>query len=158
MEILETWVVCKICKKKYLHGKLGGTGTVTRHMQNVHTAIWGENSEGGEPIGAKQSQLSQSASGGLGNFVYSQKKMRDGLARYIAAAKQPFTFVEDTRFEHFIKEFVNPSYQSVSRNTARNDIQNIFQDTKKALISDFASFNCTIACTSNIWTGINNLG
>ena len=46
----------------------------------------------------------------------------------------------------------------MSRNTIRSDILSVFHQTKKKLIENFSTFNCTIACTSDLWTGCNKTG
>lgn len=32
------------------------------------------------------------------------------MALYIAAAEPPFTFSEDIRLEHFVKNYINPAF------------------------------------------------
>ena len=84
--------------------------------------------------------------------------MREGLAKFICASDMPFTLVEEECFTRFIQTYLQPAYQPISRNTLRSDIQSVFQQTKKKLIEYFSTFNCTIACTSDLWTGCNKTG
>ncbi|KAF7133375.1 hypothetical protein RHSIM_Rhsim09G0159100 [Rhododendron simsii] len=91
------------------------------------------------------------------NFVYSKEKMRHGLALYVAAAEQPFTFGDDIRFEHFVQNCLNPSFVKVSRNSIRSDTKKAHSEVKKDLISELATVGA-IGFTSDMWSGINNRG
>ena len=57
--------------------------------------------------------------------------MRECLAKFICASDMPFTLVEEECFTRFIQTYLQPSYQPISRNTLRIDIQSVFQQTNK---------------------------
>ncbi|KAK1272218.1 hypothetical protein QJS04_geneDACA020942 [Acorus gramineus] len=82
--------------------------------------------------------------------------MREGLSVYIASDEQPFTFAESRRFERFQKRYVNPQYRAVSRNTIRSDIIRVYNEMKNHLIQSFMNIQ-KISCTSDLWTGKNDL-
>ena len=46
----------------------------------------------------------------MGNFSYSNVRMRESLAIYTVAAEWLFTFGADSRFEHFQQNYVNPQF------------------------------------------------
>ncbi|KAF7151268.1 hypothetical protein RHSIM_Rhsim02G0026300 [Rhododendron simsii] len=129
--------VCHYCETNYSSKSNHGVGQHTRHLRTKHEDKIG---------GASDS-----------NFVYSKEKMRHGLALYVAAAEQPFTFGGDIRFEYFVQNFLNPSFAKVSRNSTRSDTKKAYSDVKKELISEFASLGA-IGFTSDMWSGINNRG
>ncbi|KAI8559926.1 hypothetical protein RHMOL_Rhmol04G0214300 [Rhododendron molle] len=123
------------------------TGSTVRHFQNKHKKDLEEGRLG-----------SSGPSGGLSKFQYSKPKMREGLARYVAAAEQPFTFRDDIRFEYFVKNYLNPEFSKVSRNTTRSDCLVAFGKTRKEMITEIKKFDSTISFTSDMWSGINDLG
>ena len=146
---------CNICSFAFSY-KGGGNNTLKRHIINKHKGVWeAGTAEAGGPV---QSKISASTGTSVGTFLYNQKKMREGLARFVCASDMPFTLVEEECFTRFIQQFLQPAYKPISRNTLRSDIQNVFQQTKKKLIEEFSTFNCTIACTSDLWTGCNKTG
>ncbi|XP_026378706.1 zinc finger BED domain-containing protein RICESLEEPER 2-like [Papaver somniferum] len=84
--------------------------------------------------------------------------MREGLAIYVAGAEQPFTFAADARLERWIKNYVQPGFSSVSRNTNRSDVSNVFISQKNLLKTEFHNHVGAISFTSDMWTGVNDLG
>ncbi|RZC84197.1 hypothetical protein C5167_046986 [Papaver somniferum] len=84
--------------------------------------------------------------------------MREGLAIYVAGAEQPFTFAADARLERWIKNYVQPGFSSVSRNTNRSDVSNVFISQKQLLKIEFHNHVGAISFTSDMWTGVNDLG
>ncbi|KAG5557678.1 hypothetical protein RHGRI_007803 [Rhododendron griersonianum] len=107
---LEPRAVCNYCPNTYTCSSNGGVGHIERHLQNKHekfkhTVVGQDSGESGGTVG------------GMSNFVYSQSSMREGLARYVVAAEQPFTFGDDIRFEYFVKHYLQPLFSKVSRNT-----------------------------------------
>ncbi|KAH9650480.1 hypothetical protein KPL70_026399 [Citrus sinensis] len=91
--------VCKYCQFALSAKSNGGTRHLRRHMETCQTKH--------EPQDPTQTQLSQygSRSSGITSFRYSQQHMREGLARYIAAAEQPLTFSEDERLINFLQRY-----------------------------------------------------
>ncbi|KAF7148618.1 hypothetical protein RHSIM_Rhsim03G0138800 [Rhododendron simsii] len=130
--------VCHYCDKNYKCLSNNGVGPHGRHLRKKHADKIGDASDGS-------------------NFVYSKEKMRHGLALYVAAAEQPFTFGDDIRFEYFVKNCLNPSFAKVSRNSTRSDTKKAHSKVKKDLISELASLGA-ISFTSDMWSGINNRG
>ena len=66
----------------------------------------------------------------MDNLSYSNVRMREDLAIYIAIAEQPFTFEADLRFEHLQQNYINPQFRLVSRTTIRSDCFKTFQIQK----------------------------
>ncbi|KAI8534491.1 hypothetical protein RHMOL_Rhmol10G0094100 [Rhododendron molle] len=130
--------VCNYCDKNYKRSSNNGVGPEQRHIRKKHAD---------KIAGASDSS----------NFVYSKEKMRHGLALYVAAAEQPFTFGDDIRFEYFVKNCLNPSFAKVSRNSTRSDTKKAHSKVKKDLISELATVGA-IGFTSDMWSGINNRG
>ncbi|XP_058181412.1 zinc finger BED domain-containing protein RICESLEEPER 2-like [Rhododendron vialii] len=110
--------VCHYCDTYYKCKSNNGVGPHGRHLRSKHADKIGDASDSS-------------------NFVYSKEKMRHGLALYVAAAEQPFTFV--------------------SRNSTRNDTKKAYSEVKKDLISELATVGA-IGFTSDMWSGINNRG
>ncbi|KAF7132238.1 hypothetical protein RHSIM_Rhsim09G0075300 [Rhododendron simsii] len=123
--------VCHYCDKSYKCISNNGVGPHGRHLRKKHADKIGDASDI--------------------NFVYSNEKMRHGLALYVAAAEQPFTFGDDIRFEYFVKNCPNPSFAKVSRNSTRSDMKKAQSKVKKDLISELASLGA-IGFTSDMWS------
>ncbi|XP_026400414.1 zinc finger BED domain-containing protein DAYSLEEPER-like [Papaver somniferum] len=139
--------ICKICKCEFVGDPSAGNSHLKMHMQTKH-------SNGND---ATQSQINVSTSS-ISSFKYSQKSMREGLAIYVAGAEQPFTFAADARLERWIKNYVQPGFSSVSRNTNRSDVSNVFISQKQLLKTEFHNHVGAISFTSDMWTGVNDLG
>ncbi|GAB2270293.1 hypothetical protein Dimus_005196, partial [Dionaea muscipula] len=71
--------ICNLCGVVYSSNSKYGTGHIDRHLKTKHLAEISE----------------ANGDSDLSNFVYSKANMRKGLALYVAAAKQPFTFGDD---------------------------------------------------------------
>lgn len=143
--------VCKHCKTDYKTsnepGINSGTGHLTRHLAKCLPLHLDEN----DP---KQAKIIL-GSAGVGNFTYSQSRMREGLADFIVNSKKPLALDEDEDFEEFIQLYLQPAYKKVSRNTSRTDILKKFDGRKNLLIAEFASHATGISFTSDMWTGCN---
>ena len=140
--------VC-FCKKNLIDASKG-TSHLRRHKSQCEKKL-------GQERGQTQSQLYFSGNGSLEIFYYSHAKMRERLAIYTAAVEQPFTFGTDVRFERFQKNYVNPQFHVVSRNTVRSDCFKVFTAQKNNLKIELDTYKATIACTSNMWQGRNYL-
>ena len=137
--------VCNYCSNHYSCGSSGGTGHIERHLRKKHNDEIGV--DGGDSSGTA-----------VCNFVYTKPQMRHGLALYVAAAEQPFTFGDDIRFEHFMQTSVNPAFCKVSRNTTGADCLKAFIEVRKNLITEIGQLGSTMSFTSDLWSGNNNLG
>ncbi|KAI8550039.1 hypothetical protein RHMOL_Rhmol06G0073200 [Rhododendron molle] len=129
--------VCNYCDKNYKRSSNNGVGPEQRHIRKKHAD---------KIAGASDSS----------NFVYSKEKMRHGLTLYVAAAEQPFTFGDDIRFEYFVKNYLNPSFAKVSRNSTRSDTKKDHSKVKKDLISELATVGA-IGFTSDMWSGCSGV-
>jgi hypothetical protein len=83
--------------------------------------------------------------------------MREELARFMIADELPISFAESRYFTRFVQKALNPQYRPVSRNTCKADMLKVFRRFKDELINQFSTVNFTIACTSDLWTGCNDL-
>ncbi|KAI5353105.1 hypothetical protein L3X38_005997 [Prunus dulcis] len=140
-------VVCIYCKHALTCKTTNGTGHLHRHF-NACLKKNGHNH-------ARQSQLS--ANTGISSFKYSQAKMRVELARFIACAELPFRFAENRCFKRFVQVALQPEFKKVSRNTNRSDVVKLYDEEKKKLINVFSNLKGSIAVTSDMWDGGNNL-
>ena len=129
--------VCNYCSNHYSCGSSGGTGHIERHLRKKHKDEIGV--DGGDSSGTA-----------VCNFVYTKPQMRHGLALYVAAAEQPFTFGDDIRFEHFMQTSVNPAFCKVSRNTTRADCLKAFIEVRKNLITEIGQLGSTMSFTSDL--------
>ena len=68
------------------------------------------------------------------------------------------SYVESDNCTTSIQECLNPAYKPISRKIAKSDMLAYFDSFKTKLIEDFSTLHFTIACTSDMWTGCNNLG
>jgi len=159
----ETRAVCKYYGHDYAFEGGNGTGTITRHLKNLHREIY-DQMMGKAPVGPSnlvQTQISSTASAGgnttLGVWRYDQEVMREELARFMICTEQPLSLAEDRYFTRFVQKALCPQYRPISRNTCKEDMFKVFRRFKKELIAEFASVNFTIACTSDIWTGCNEV-
>ena len=109
------------CQKIFVGANKKGTIHLLRHYRKFLK----EQSRGrdGAPGGSEASSSTP--------FVYSHSRMREGLATYVATAQQPFTMGSCPRFEAFLKQFVNPNYNKVSRHMLRRDCMKIYKKIKK---------------------------
>ncbi|VVA41406.1 Hypothetical predicted protein [Prunus dulcis] len=139
--------VCIYCKHALICKTTNGTGHLHRHF-NACLKKNGHNH-------ARQSQLS--ANTGISSFKYSQAKMRVELARFIACAELPFRFAENRCFKRFVQVALQPEFKKVSRNTNRSDVVKLYDEEKKKLINVFSNLKGSIAVTSDMWDGGNNL-
>ena len=80
--------------KKLLNGSTNGTS----HLKRLVDKCAAKNLSN---VGTSQSQISFTESGDMGNFSYSNVRIREGLAIYTATVEQPFIFGADPRFECF---------------------------------------------------------
>jgi hypothetical protein len=91
-----------------------------------------------QPNDPSQSQLENmmgpSGDNVMNTFVYSQSKMREGLALYIAAFEQPFSFGQDLNFEEFQQTYVNPQFKRVYRNMVKKDTVTLYNEEKKLFL------------------------
>jgi hypothetical protein len=113
---------CNYCGTHYTCVSDTGTGPHGRHLRNKHP----------------DKIVSGESASSLKDFVYTKEKMRDGLAHYVAAAEQPFTFGDDIRFEYFMQNCVNLAFGKVSRNTTRSDTMKAYNEVRKDLICELA--------------------
>ncbi|KAG5531327.1 hypothetical protein RHGRI_026069 [Rhododendron griersonianum] len=135
---------CNYCDKNYSPDSNYGTGNMIKHLTKHH-----------------QDKIGNEHRKDFSNFIYSKAEMRKGLARYVAAAEQPFTFGDDVRFEHFVQQKLNPVFKKVSRNTTRADTLAEFKVDKEQFINEeIAGFprGTSVSFTSDMWSGGNNRG
>ncbi|XP_026459303.1 zinc finger BED domain-containing protein RICESLEEPER 2-like [Papaver somniferum] len=174
--------ICNYCKKHYSCSSGGGTGHLNRHWKkclprhhgimnpndpNIHYSPTPLTIEGSVirpipvqlPTPAKStpgpSRLVSDAGPVDPGFMYDQGRMREGLAVYVSAAEQPFTFGQDRRFEYFMRNYCQPGFSKVPKRVVKNDALEIFKMQKQGLISEFANHNGVISFTSDMWTSSN---
>ena len=57
----------------------------------------------------------------MGNFSYSNVRMRERLSIFTSAAEYPFIFGADSGFECFQQNYINPQFRSVFKSIIRSD-------------------------------------
>ena len=108
--------------------------------------------------GLIQTQLSQTdSSGGLGVFNYDPNNARYQLIKFIIVRQLPFILAEDRAFERYHRSTFVPSWQKISRITARNDAIKTFLKEKESLKQVFKNIPGKVALTSDLWTSKQNL-
>ncbi|KAL6218044.1 hypothetical protein ACLB2K_011261 [Fragaria x ananassa] len=75
----------------------------------------------------------QKDDGSVGAFKYSHARMREGLAKLLAAEELPFSFAESPNFERFQREYCQPEFKKVPRNTNKNDLLKVYKEEKKRI-------------------------
>ena len=109
--------------------------------------------------GLIQTQLSQTdSSGGLWVFHYDLNNARYQLIKSIIVRQLPFILAEDRAFERYHRSAFVPSWQKISRITARNDAIKTFLKEKESLKQVFKNIPGKVALTSDLWTSKQNLG
>ncbi|TXG61044.1 hypothetical protein EZV62_012407 [Acer yangbiense] len=121
-----TKAVCKFCKATLLNDSRCGVSHIKRHGEKC--------AKDHAPKDPHQTTLTQNEDGQISTFRYNQKAMRIGLAQYIASTELPFIVAECKYFAKFITKYVQPQYVPIIRNTARQDITNLFDQLRLALI------------------------
>ena len=61
------------------------------------------------------------------NMALRPRVARESIAHYIACTDQPINFGDNVFYEEFIQTAFNPQFQTVSRNTTRNDLIKCFE-------------------------------
>lgn len=141
--IKEDKAVCIYCKKPLSCKSNNGTGHLNKHAKKcveLHVS----------KSGPTQSQLSRKDNGSVATFKYSHARMREGLAKFLATEELPFSFAESPRFERFQREYCQPEFKHVPRNTNKNDVLKVYREEKKKLVHVFSNLNSSIAITSDL--------
>ena len=89
-------------------------------------------------------------------FICNQQFLREGLAKLIASIGLPLTFGEDSKFVHFMKKYVQPTYHRIPRTTSHNDVIKGYLKEKQLVIKEFKNHNGIIYVTSDLWTNQSN--
>ena len=72
-------------------------------------------------------------------------------------AEVPFNKFDDERFEPWM-DSLQPTFNSIGRQTIRNDCVAMFEGMKRALCSDLHMINSRICFTSDLWTSNQKRG
>ena len=72
-------------------------------------------------------------------------------------AEVPFNKFDDERFEPWM-DSLQPTFNSIGRQTIRNDCVAMFERMKRALCSDLHMINSRICFTSDLWTSNQKRG
>ena len=90
--------------------------------------------------------------------MYSEEEARKGMVKFVAAAELPLAIVDNEHFVNYVKQYLQPRYVGVSRNTLRSNTIEYFLNVKRLLIGDLEKYGGVISLTSDLWEGINKRG
>ncbi|TXG63631.1 hypothetical protein EZV62_010625 [Acer yangbiense] len=87
----------------------------------------------------------------VASYAFDQNVAKKKLARMIIMHEYPLSMVEHEAFREF-STALQPAFKSVSRNTIKKEILQIYDVEKMKTISILAANNCRIALTTDLWT------
>ena len=152
----ETKAVCKYCQQRLAWQKKIGTTHLNRHYKACAAK------HGLLERGQTQLQFGTSRDGAttspLSTWMYSEEEARKGMVKFVAAAELPLAIVDNEHFVNYVKQYLQPRYVGVSRNTLRSNTIEYFLNAKRLLIGDLEKYGGVISLTSDLWEGINKRG
>ncbi|XP_038704672.1 zinc finger BED domain-containing protein RICESLEEPER 2-like [Tripterygium wilfordii] len=96
-------------------------------------------------------QSNQARKGDLSTWRYDPKVAQDELTCMIVECELPFKFVEQPRFRSFVHA-LNPRFNVPSRPTARKNVVDLYEDTKKNMMQVFQNNGSKVSLTTDAWT------
>ena len=157
VENMEDMVKCNHCSKKYVYkqGQSGGTGSLTRHMTNVHPHLWGGAGKSSQTDSTSPTQTQLNVGGSLRR--YNKNVDRVEIAKMIALGAMPFSFPSSDYFITYIQKVYNPMFTGIPRTTCRADIFKLFEEYVIYLRYLFAHLKSKISLTADIGKAANHL-
>ena len=143
--IWQRWGICKLCKTRFNASSTQGTNHLRNHAQRCkakHAATGTTHGGTAVAVGTLTAQVNS----------FDPNVGREALAQLIYDADLPIGFGEHSAFQKYMKTFF-PQFQSVSRNTTRSDIVQLYNRRKAGLIEEFHKGSFCFALTSDVWTG-----
>ncbi|KAL4578780.1 hypothetical protein LXL04_014911 [Taraxacum kok-saghyz] len=137
--------VCNKCGQKYKAGSDQGTGNLKRHHKKCEK-------ENTRDIG-QYMIASNSGSIDMRNPKFSQAKFRELLIEGVVRHDLPFSFVEYEEMRKVWK-YLEPNTSNICRNTAKADIQKLYETQWSRLRGELLRCPSRICLTSDAWTSI----
>ncbi|KAL7585178.1 zinc finger BED domain-containing protein RICESLEEPER 2-like [Lactuca sativa] len=140
---------CDRCKKRYIYETKNGTGSLRNHIPKCPRR---DNSDITQFIFAK--------SGGsisINSTVFKPERFRELISEAIVKHDLPFKFVEYTGIRE-IFSYLNEKVTRITRNTAKEDVLNLFKREKGKFKKLFELLPRRISLTVDLWSSINTDG
>ncbi|CAI9279448.1 unnamed protein product [Lactuca saligna] len=140
---------CDKCKKRYICETKNGTGSLRNHIAKC-------------PRRDKSdiAQFSFAKSGGsisINSTVFKPERFRELISEAIVKHDLPFRFVEYEGIRE-IFSYLNEKVTTITRNTAKEDVLNLFKREKGKLKKLFELLPGRISLTADLWSSINTDG
>nr|KAJ0213884.1 hypothetical protein LSAT_V11C400220640 [Lactuca sativa] len=140
---------CNQCKKRYICETRTGTGSMRKHITKC-------------PKRDKTdiSQFIFSKPGGsfsINSTGFKPERFRELLSEAIVKHDLPFKFVEYEGIRE-IFQYLNEKVITITRNTAKDDVLNLFKREKLKLKNLFELLPGRISLTADLWSSINTDG
>jgi hypothetical protein len=118
---------CKHCNDIFAASRSSGTNHIHRHLR-----ICKERSRMHELVAKMCASASSPQVADVGKWEFNQEKSRRELANMVALHEFPFSIVEYSGFENFVKS-LNPLFKLVSRTTVKEDCMESFREHRSTL-------------------------
>ncbi|KAK3205777.1 hypothetical protein Dsin_019823 [Dipteronia sinensis] len=92
----------------------------------------------------------------MASYAFDQNVAKQKLAHMIIMHEYPLSMVEHEAFSEF-STALQPAFKSVSRNSIKKEILQIFDMEKMNIISILDANNCRIALTTDLWTASSQM-
>ena len=126
-------VKCKLCATKYnMEKATGSTGNLWNHF--------------------RRNLLDQTVSNTIEKF--KKEEFNEKLIKWIVDEMYPYTISEEKGFHDIIK-YLNPQAHSVTADTVKNKIDEIFDDKKNEVANELRNLNSKPSFTLDAWTSLN---
>nr|GMD22414.1 zinc finger BED domain-containing protein RICESLEEPER 2-like [Ipomoea batatas] len=133
---------CNGCQKEYIVGGIRyGTSSLLRHIPKCVALPKYHN------IGT----MMLDAQGKLRSRQLDHKRLREVMAMAVIEHNLPYSFVEYRRVREMLS-ICNPDVKEYTRNTAMNDVWNLYLDKKMELKQQLSRLPNRICLTSDCWT------
>ena len=154
-------VHCLICVQNgrpqppFSYARGTGTGTLSRHLENIHSITMASHESGEARRGPQQSQLGgfmTSTGGGGMPFSYSRDRMIESFATFVTLDELPFSHGESDNLEYMMKTTINPAFRKIPRNTLKRHTITQYHCARAQLIEFFREFDGMVSLTSDCWS------
>ncbi|KAL4577802.1 hypothetical protein LXL04_013916 [Taraxacum kok-saghyz] len=140
---------CMRCFKIYISETKTGTGSLKNHIKKCPRR---------DKNDVAQMLFSKSGGGmSIKSMVFKPERFRELVSQAIIKHNLPFMFVEYEGIRDIFR-YLNENVITISRNTAKSDVTNLFKREKVRLKTLLGSLPGRVSLTSDLWTSINTDG
>nr|KAJ0207743.1 hypothetical protein LSAT_V11C500259970 [Lactuca sativa] len=140
---------CKRCSKKYICETKNGTGSLRNHINKCPRR---DEKDVAQMLFAKSG-----GSMSINSMVFKPERFRELVSQAIIKHELPFKFVEYEGIRE-IFQYLNKNVTTITRNTAKSDVKNLFKREKVRLKNLLELHQGRVSLTSDLWTSINTDG